>query len=175
MKKVALSCIFLSLNLSILAQTIDVLDHREVPDIHAMAVDPDLEIPAKRATMPPPGFTSHFSQWLATSAWSGFDFERTDLTGGSYGGRAFAGQSVNRDPVIFIHGNSDKALGDTFGQTGWSASVNHFLSEGYTSAELYATTWGPANAGLASYQYHSRLYLEKIRGFIDQGRLTKGR
>ncbi|HNH83639.1 MAG TPA: lipase family protein [Acidobacteriota bacterium] len=114
------------------------------------------------------GFTSHFRNWLATNGYSSYDFARDDVTGGSYGGKSSASDTGVNQPVIFIHGNSDKAIGTgTFGQSGWSASVDYFLSQGYKTSELYATTWGPANAAYSAYQYHSKTNLTRIRKFIE--------
>jgi len=109
--------------------------------------------------------SSHFENWLDANGYSGYDFVRDDLTGGAYGGRDYAGQSVVNQPVIFIHGNSDRAVGGSYG--GWEDSIDYFLAKGYTNAELYATTWGPASAALASQQYHSKLYITKLRAFVE--------
>jgi triacylglycerol esterase/lipase EstA (alpha/beta hydrolase family) len=50
---------------------------------------------------------------------------------------------ISHDPVIFIHGNGDAALHTQAPlATGWSRSIQYFLEQNYTSAELYATTWG---------------------------------
>lgn len=113
------------------------------------------------------GLTTDFRNWLTANGYGGYGFERSDVTGGSYGGRTYAGQPVVNQPVIFIHGNSDTALGYSSGFTGWTSSINYFQSQGYTSAELYATTWGPANALLASNQYHSKAYMTRLRAFIQ--------
>ncbi|MFC1853655.1 proprotein convertase P-domain-containing protein [candidate division CSSED10-310 bacterium] len=113
------------------------------------------------------GITAHFRQWLSDQGYAADDFARDDLTGGSFGGRQAATDVIYHHPVIFIHGNSDKAIGTIPGQTGWSASLDYFLSQGYQTAELYATTWGPANAALTAYQYHSKEYLLRIRAFIQ--------
>ena len=113
------------------------------------------------------GLTTDFRNWLTANGYGGYGFERSDVTGGSYGGRTYAGQPVVNQPVIFIHGNSDTALGYSSGFTGWTSSINYFQSQGYTSAELYATTWGPANSLLASNQYHSQAYMTRLRAFIQ--------
>ncbi len=113
------------------------------------------------------GITSHFYNWLNANGYGDYEFARDDLTGGSYGGRQSASDPVVNQPVIFIHGNSDKAVGTVFGQTGWAESIDYFQTRGYTSAELYATTWGPANAALSAYQYHSREHIERMRAFIQ--------
>jgi triacylglycerol lipase len=113
------------------------------------------------------GLTSHFRNWLSANGYNQYDFPRLDLIGGSYGGKVSDTDTVVNQPVIFIHGNSDKALGDTLPQTGWTSSVNYFLSKGYKSSELYATTWGPANPFSSPQQYHSKAYITKIRAFIE--------
>ena len=89
-------------------------------------------------------------------------------SGGSYGGKASSTDTVVNQPVIFIHGNSDKAIGTgTAGQSGWNASVDYFLANGYKTSELYATTWGPADASMSAYQYHSKTNVMKVRKFIE--------
>lgn len=78
-------------------------------------------------------------------------------------------QIVNQ-PVVFVHGNSDLALQrDSFStyQTGWGQTVASFLKEGYTAAELYATTWGPAQSSQAQQQTHNCDYVRRIRRFIE--------
>lgn len=121
------------------------------------------------------GLTPHFRNWLVANGYGGFDFARADLSGGSYGGKQNDADPVVNQPVIFIHGNSDKAIGTGVpGQSGWNASIQYFLSQGYRPSELYATTWGPANALLASQQYHSRAYLTRLRAFIQAVRAYTG-
>ncbi|CAM2010536.1 hypothetical protein [Acanthopleuribacter pedis] len=114
-----------------------------------------------------PTLSGDFRNWLNANGYAAYDFARDDLDGGSFGGKTTAGQAVNRRPVIFVHGNGDRAWGRTFGQTGWRASRDAFLAAGYSEAELYATTWGPANPALASLQYHSYSYLDRTRAFIE--------
>ncbi len=114
------------------------------------------------------GATTHFRDWLSANGYSGYDFVRADLTGGSYGGKSSGTDTVTKQPVIFIHGNSDKAVGSgVFGQTGWTNSIEYFHSRGYKTSELYATTWGPANAAMSPYQYHSKQNVMKVRKFIE--------
>jgi triacylglycerol lipase len=114
------------------------------------------------------GFTSHFRQWLTANGYDPYNLVRTDLVGGSYGGRASSTDTVVNQPIIFIHGNSDKAIGTgTAGQSGWNASIEYFQSKGYKTSELYATTWGPADASMSAYQYHSKTYVMKIRKLIE--------
>lgn len=112
------------------------------------------------------GFTNDFNNWLQANGYSSYNFDRSDIADDCYGGKASSSDQVTMHPVIFIHGNSDKALGDVFTQTGWTASIDYFLSQGYQKRELYAITWGPADPLQSSLQYHSREYLERIRAFI---------
>lgn len=109
-------------------------------------------------------FTSDFQNWLNANGYSSYNF---NYGGNSFGGRAFAGEAVVNQPVIFIHGNSDAALGTGIGFTGWTQSRNYFISQGYKGAELYATTWGDANPALSGNQYHSLPNLQKVRAFIQ--------
>ena len=91
------------------------------------------------------GLTPHFSAWLKANGYGDKQYERTDLEGGAYGGRSSDTDTIKHNPVIFIHGNSDIAVGYYYWQTGWTESLNYFLSKGYTKGELYATTWGPGD------------------------------
>ncbi len=104
--------------------------------------------------------TGHFEAWLDANGYASFGFERSDLVGGSFGGRASGSDPVVRDPVIFVHGNGDRA-------SSWGPSRSAFLAAGWTNAELYATTWGPASPLLVSQQYHSREHLEHLRAFVE--------
>lgn len=116
------------------------------------------------AVSAPAQLTANFQTWLNQNGYAGYDFNRG---GNSYGGKTSASDSVINQPVIFIHGNSDSALGQSSINTGWNASINYFASQGYKTSELYATTWGDANPLLAANQYHSKPNLQKIRAFIQ--------
>jgi hypothetical protein len=112
--------------------------------------------------------TPDFQTWLNANGYAGYNFARLDLgANGSYGGKTSSGDTVVNQPVIFIHGNSDSALGGGFGSTGWAASISYFASQGYKSSEIYAMTWGDANPLLSAYQYHSKPNLQAIRAFIQ--------
>lgn len=116
----------------------------------------------------PPGLSAHFRTWLTDNGYGSYDFARTDLSNGAYGGKASATDAPTREPVIFIHGNADRALGaGTSLSTGWAASLQYFESQGYRPRELYATTWGPANAAYTSQQYHSKAHVMHVRRFIE--------
>lgn len=124
--------------------------------------------PSRATATSTSGFTPHFRAWLSANGYDSYNLVRDDLVGGSYGGKSGDGDTVVNQPVIFIHGNSDKAIGTgSAGQTGWNASIDYFISKGYKPSELYATTWGPANAALSSYQYHSKTNVMKLRKLVE--------
>jgi hypothetical protein len=116
-----------------------------------------------------PGLTADFQTWLNQTGYESYNFMRTDIDplGASYGGKQSQNEQITNDPIIFIHGNSDKAIGFTGWQTGFTNSIEYFISQGYTEAELYATTWGPADAFQMANQYHSFAYLSYLRAFVE--------
>lgn len=113
------------------------------------------------------GLTPHFRAFLARSGYGAYDFARADVDGGSFGGRRDDQDAVRAQPVVFIHGNSDKAVGTSLSRSGFSTSIQHFLKNGYRPSELYATTWGPVDALQSSQQYHSRAHLTRVRAFLQ--------
>ena len=116
-----------------------------------------------------PGLTPNFVNWLNAHNYGHYNFLRNDLApqGASYGGKVTDSDSITKEPVIYIHGNSDKAIGFSGSQIGFTYSIEYFLSQGYTEAELYATTWGPADDFQASNQDHSKAYLTYLRAFVE--------
>jgi hypothetical protein len=119
------------------------------------------------AAPPLPGvLTTDFQTWLAAHGYGADDFARMG-TGGSFGGRATAGDAVPKIPIVFVHGNSDAAIGRGGQLTGWDAPRRYLLSRGWTDAALYATTWGPADPTKANDQSHDRAYLTRLRRFIS--------
>lgn len=113
----------------------------------------------------PEGLSPHFKAWLASKGYPTAELDRADLSGGSFGGLESASDCLRREPVIFIHGNADRALGGPFG--GWDASLEHFVDQGYRRAELYATTYGPAEATMIWSYTHSRANIMQVRTFIE--------
>lgn len=111
--------------------------------------------------------TTHFQNWLNANGYGSYNFSRNDINGDSYGGKTNSSTPVTKQPVIFIHGNSDKAVGTIYGQSGWTNSLNYFLNQGYTEAELYAITWGDANPLSSANNYHSKENVTRIRAFIE--------
>ncbi|GMT21335.1 hypothetical protein PFISCL1PPCAC_12632, partial [Pristionchus fissidentatus] len=89
--------------------------------------------------------------------------ERNDLQSmGSFGGRDSAGQQLNRNPVVFVHGVAHVA-----------GSLNkemtfYYKDRGYTNAELYSTTYeDPKKDQLRWMQYTMRCdHVNRIRFMI---------
>ena len=103
-------------------------------------------------------FSNDFQKWLHANGYGGYDFAKGNVP--AFGGKTAAGEKVTKEPVIFIHGNSDSAAG-------WKNSIEHFGKEGYKPSEMYAMSWGPANPLKASEQHHSAKYLGEVRAFIE--------
>lgn len=51
--------------------------------------------------------------------------------------------------------------------SGWTNSITYFLQQKYTSAELYATTWGDANSLNAQTRTHDCATLTRLRKFVE--------
>ncbi|KAL3071774.1 hypothetical protein niasHS_004104 [Heterodera schachtii] len=124
--------------------------------------------------LPPLGpLTDHFLNWLVSNGYEGDAFDRPDIgPSGSFGGKLTTAQQITKEPVIFIHGTGDAALHTQAPQaTGWSRSIQYFLEQNYTSAELYATTWGDTwGTGNILDGYatmHTCSYLVNLRRFLE--------
>uniref|UniRef100_A0A914Z330 Lipase n=1 Tax=Panagrolaimus superbus TaxID=310955 RepID=A0A914Z330_9BILA len=112
--------------------------------------------------------TANFQTWLQANGYGDQDFPRVDFgTKGSFGGKDSDTDAATRQPVVFIHGNSDAALKYSFTATGWSNSIEYFLQKGYKSRELYATSWGDANALNAASRTHDCATLGRLRKFLE--------
>jgi len=118
--------------------------------------------------------TSDFQAWLEKEGLGKEDFVRAGK-GGSFGGRLVAGEVVDRAPIVFVHGNSDAAVGRDGTFTGWDAARRHFLAAGFPSNALYGITWGPADASKAGDQVHERVVLTRLRTFFDAVKRYTGR
>jgi pimeloyl-ACP methyl ester carboxylesterase len=103
-------------------------------------------------------FSNDFQKWLHANGYGKYEFAKGNVP--AFGGKATAGEKVTKEPVIFIHGNSDSAAG-------WKGSIEHFSKEGYKPSEMYAMSWGPGSPMKASEQHHSKKYLEEVRAFIE--------
>ncbi len=106
----------------------------------------------------PPGFAQDFADYLQAHG-------SADLVaaGGVGGGGAPAGPA--HDPVVFVHGNGDRALGGPLG--GWTVPIEAYVDAGWSENRLFALTWGPADPSLASQQAHDRANVLAVRRFLD--------
>lgn len=111
------------------------------------------------------GITSDFNLWLNNNGYGSYGLDRSDLGGGSFGGKVSVDDCSIKQPVIFIHGNSDRCLGGLI--NGWGNSVEYFKLKGYRSAELYCTTYGPGSIFSSSIYYHSKDFIIRIRKMVE--------
>jgi len=103
------------------------------------------------------GFDPSFEDHLMQSG-------RADLVAaGGVGGGVPA--STDHDPVVFIHGNGDRAVGGPLG--GWTRPLEAYAAAGWDPARLFAVTWGPADPLMASQQTHGRVNIKVVRGFLE--------
>ncbi|GMT23056.1 hypothetical protein PFISCL1PPCAC_14353, partial [Pristionchus fissidentatus] len=86
---------------------------------------------------------------------------------GTFGGRTAKNQKIDRQPVLFVHGNSDSALHYSDLATGWTKSVEHFKEKAYTSAELYGLTYGARDINLSLQNSITCRNLLGLRRFIE--------
>ncbi|MEC7986147.1 MAG: lipase, partial [Myxococcota bacterium] len=107
----------------------------------------------------------HFFNWIVAHETYSEELLRTDIEGGFFGGNVSDGALLSRTPIVFVHGNSDRALGGTLG--GWEALLDDFLSHGYSAGELYGTTYGPADVSQSSLYTHRYAYLHQVRSHME--------
>ncbi|KFE66245.1 lipase family protein [Hyalangium minutum] len=103
-------------------------------------------------------FSNDFQKWLHENGYGKYDFAKGNVP--AFGGKSSSGEKVTKEPVIFIHGNSDSAAG-------WKNSIETFAKDGYKPSEMYAMTWGPMDPMKSGQQYHSEKNLEEVRAFIE--------
>ncbi|KAH7729782.1 Protein LIPS-7 a [Aphelenchoides avenae] len=86
--------------------------------------------------------------------------ERTDLGGdASFGGKSSQDEVVKQQPVIIIHGITNKV-------SRFNAVVVALKRRGYKSCELYGTTWGDAGATPAGLVELKCAYVKQVRSMI---------
>jgi hypothetical protein len=136
-------------------------------DAHASGADATVDAADDADAQPPltTTITGDFQSWLAANGYASDDFARAG-TGGSFGGRSASGEPIGKMPIVFVHGNSDAAIGRSGDLTGWDAPRRALMTRGWSDAALYGTTWGPADPNQAGNQTHDRAYLTRLRRFI---------
>ncbi|KAF8383832.1 hypothetical protein PRIPAC_72974, partial [Pristionchus pacificus] len=110
--------------------------------------------------------TPHFQAWLSANGYGADQFARTDYgTQGSYGGRQDDSDKVVKTPVVFIHGNTDSALAAGI-YSGFTNNIAYFLDKGYSTSELYATSWGDVSMLNSSLRTHDCATTSRLRRFL---------
>jgi triacylglycerol lipase len=104
------------------------------------------------------GFAPEFAAYLEQRGWSDL------VESGGVGGGARP-TDAEHDPVVFVHGNGDRAIGGALG--GWSAPMAAYAAEGWDEGLLFAVTWGPGDPLLASQQDHDRANVLAVRRFLE--------
>lgn len=142
-----------------------VADARDQAEPRWVPLTPDAAF-ADLFPTPSNGLSAHFRQWLADAGYSSM-LARDDLLGGSFGGfENSTRDKLDHRPVIFIHGNGDRALGGQLG--GWRKLTDYLRqAKGYGPAELYGTSWGPGDPALAQDQHQSAQWLTHLRRFVE--------
>lgn len=98
-----------------------------------------------------------------------WNFDRPDIHCAAFGGKASSKEKINKTPVIFVHGNSDIGFGDgstSSWQTGFRHLATYLGTQGYSKAELYTTTWGPAKIDEANLLNHKKSFVLQMRAFV---------
>ena len=95
-----------------------------------------------------------------------------ELVMGSFGGKKTHSTVLNSIPIIFIHGNSDSALGVTSKEKnshykGWSQVTKDLIKEGYKNSELYGLTWGNSQPDKSLFVTHNENYVMHVAQFIE--------
>jgi len=70
-------------------------------------------------------------------------------------------------PIVFVHGNSDIAVGLKPGQTGYTQTISYLLTQNYSKAEMYATTWGTGDYSKHDDESHDKKRIMYIRAFVE--------
>lgn len=114
------------------------------------------------------GLTDHFISFLgANKNYYPYHFNRTEFFGGSFGGKDNDSTPITRTPVIFFHGAADQIIGDEWANDGFRYSIEYFLQNGYTKAELYGSMWGYADLMYEYQLIHNTEWVLYVRKFIE--------
>lgn len=103
--------------------------------------------------------------------------------GVGYGGFGGGNCTAVKTPVVFIHGNGDRAEGwDTppANVPGYATAprsvYDEFKARGYNDCELFGVTWlSSGEQGSAAYNYHEPAKYQIIKSFIDKVKAYTGK
>lgn len=106
-----------------------------------------------------------FEEWLLNHPEFSTDLLRRDLLGGSFGGYESPQDTITHTPIVFVHGNSDRATGGDLG--GWQELRAQFLAHGYANAELYGTTYGSGETSDSPQYTHREEFVLQVRKHME--------
>lgn len=110
-------------------------------------------------------FTPDFGAFLAQN-FPNEDFSaRAAGIDSGFGGKTDASDTVERTPVVFVHGMADRAFGGESG--GWATVIGDFLARGYKARDLYALTWGKGTQSSAVQSVHDAETVLRVRRFLE--------
>lgn len=66
-----------------------------------------------------------------------------------------------------MHGAADMLIGSTDADNGFRQSIEYFLDNGYTKAEIYGSMWGFADIPREFEIVHYEAYVMRVRKFIE--------
>lgn len=112
-----------------------------------------------------PAWTSGFSDWLVNNGYA--HIAANQGWGGNDGSCTL---SADKDPIVFIHGNSTSSDPST----SFNTLKNYLLSNGYQSCDLYAITWIESNSN-GSTIHHKADYIKLVRDFIKAVKAYTGK
>lgn len=118
------------------------------------------------------GFSDDYSSFLNTNKTTYPYLNKTRKHWSAFGGLSRPDEKLKRIPTLFIHGNSDSALGHdlkdkryTF--TGWSQYLKEFKKKGVFERELYGVSYGFVNPKMAKSQNMDYESIKRVREMID--------
>src|SRR5258708_31887345 len=95
-----------------------------------------LSLHAQGPSDPAYGLSTDFRNWLTANGYDSYNFQRSDVAGGAYGGRAPPGPAVLDQPGIFIPWQSHNAPCALSPPTRWTPPLPHLPSQGSTPAQV---------------------------------------
>jgi hypothetical protein len=116
-------------------------------------------------------FSDDFQKWLRNNGYQ--ELLKSRVRWSSFGGKTQKGEQIERVPTLFIHGNSDTALGyaghglKSKGLTGWRKYYSAFQNKGIKESEIFGISWGDANPYMASMQAHTYDNIMRVRMAIE--------
>lgn len=106
-------------------------------------------------------FGKHFKNWISSR---GYSFSK----GGFGGYRSSTRPNINRNIVVFIHGNASRAHGAGSDYYGWYKTYSYLRNKGWNDSELYAVNYGYSSATKAAYNDHRSSNINTVKISLKQ-------